>query len=89
MYSVKNRLFIPSGLSIGLLVLALGVLQGAMSLIVAGLAILAGPALFWISDPSTGSGRRFGFRQHSEFRNPNSTIRNRPTVGRTGRYPRW
>jgi hypothetical protein len=42
MVTRKSRLFIPFGLSLGLLILTLGALQGAVPQIVIGLAVLAG-----------------------------------------------
>jgi len=69
MRSLISRLFIPSGLAVGLLILALGLLQGATIWSVAGLAVLAGLSAcgWWIA--------RFGPRRVATIRNPGSVTR--------------
>jgi len=71
MDSSKIRLFIPFGLAFGLLILALGLLQGAMLQIEIGVAMLAVPILFRVL--------------HALFRNPQPAMPE--TAGHTVRNP--
>ncbi|MCZ7570272.1 MAG: hypothetical protein M5U01_17040 [Ardenticatenaceae bacterium] len=81
MRSLISRLFIPSGLAVGLLILALGLLQGATIWSVAGLAVLAGLSAcgWWIA--------RFGPRRVATIRNPQPAARAEP--GRSIPKPNW